>query len=190
MLLVAISVAIGAWVFAKADQTLPVYRAHEAVAVGERLTEASVELIDVNLSGAYDSYLAAEDFESLTANAEGPLFVRAVPAGELIPRSAIGSAADLELRPLSVTVTNTAPIEVGSVVDLWVMVEDITGRDVSEPQLVATGLHVRAITEDESIFAAANDNVVQVLVPEDEVGRVLAALGSTSNVTLVPQLGG
>lgn len=190
VLLVAISVAIGAWVFAQADQTIPVYRAHEAVPVGEHLNEASLELINVNLSGAHDSYLAAEEFDSLIANTEGSLFVRAVPAGELIPRSAIGSSGDLDLRPVSVTVANTAPIQVGSVVDLWAMAEDLTGREVTEPELIATGLHVRAIAEDDSIFAAANDNVVQVLVPEEEVGRVLAALGSTSNITLVPQLGG
>lgn len=190
ILLVAISVALGSWVFSKADHTSPVYRAGGTVPVSERLVDAQLELVNVNLADAHEAYLTPADVDDLTAAGHAPLFVRAVPAGELIPRSAIGTSADLELRPLSVVVTNPGPVHVGSVVDLWVTPEGVTGQEETEPELVASGLHVSAIEEDDSLFAAARGNVVQVLVPQAEVGTVLAALGSRAQVTLVPQLGG
>lgn len=190
VLLVAVSVALGGWVFAQADKTVPVYQVKEPVAVGEALKDAPLELINVNLSGMYSSYLTAEDVDELAIGESESVFIRAVPAGELLPRSALGSSSDLQLRPVSINVTNPTPLEVGSVADLWVMVEDVTGREVSEPELVASGLHVRGVEDDESLFAAASGNVVHVLVPEDDVGQVLAALGSKSSVTLVPHLGG
>lgn len=188
VLLVAASVALGGWVFAQADRTEPVYRAKDPIAVGESLDSAALELVNVNLGAAASAYLGVEEVEALRA--AQARFIHAVAPGELVPRRTLGTASDLQMRPVSITVTNPAPLAVGDVVDLWVMIEDLAGREASEPEQVATGLHVKAVEEDESLFAATHGQLVHVLVPEGDLARVLAALGSKSIVTLVPQLHG
>lgn len=190
VLLVAVSVALGAWIFAQADKTQAIYRAGAPIAVGEGAGTAALELINVNLGAASERYAAPEGADPLNLDDGDVVFIRAVPAGELVPRSSLGSAADLHLRPLSVPVANSAPVEVGSIVDLWVSPVDVTGAESGEPELVATGLHVSGIEEDESLFAGAGEQLVRVLVEESSIGRVLGVLGSRSTVTLVPQLGG
>lgn len=189
VLLVAVSVALGAWLFAKADKTEPVYIARDSIAVGATLQDAPWELVNVNLGVAHPSYLSVEQVDELRVAGSEARFIRAVPAGELVPRSALGSVIDLQMRPVSISVTHPTPLEAGDVVDLWVMTEDVTGREVGEPELVATGVHVSSVEDDESLFASANGNVVHVLVPEEDLASVLAALGAKANITLVPRLG-
>ncbi len=190
VLLVAISVALGAWIFAEADKTEAVYIARAPIAVGETLQDAQWELVDVNLGAVRSSYLNVEGVAELSVPSEDVRFIHSVPAGELVPRSALGSVDDLQMRPVSISTSTPAPLEVGSVVDLWVMTEDVTGREQAEPELVATGLHVRAVEDDQSLFTSANGMLIHALVAEEDLARVLAALGPRAHITLVPQLSG
>lgn len=182
IILVAASVALGAWFFARADHTVAVYRATSTVAIGQPVAQASVDLVNVNLAQIQDLYVTAEDLHS------DAIFIRSVPTGELIPRSALGAAEDLNYRPVTVSTTDPVAIEIGAVVDLWVSPTD--GQETAEPELVAAGLAVSGVEEDTSLFTAGRGSIVRVLVPEDDVGRVLASLDPRSTVTLVPRLGG
>lgn len=190
VLLVAVSVALGAWLFAKADHTIAVYRAGAEVAVGDEVRNAALELINVNLDTATELYLESGAIEEPGALDDSAVFIRPVPAGELVPLSAIGTPADLTLRPMTVTTSVSTAVKVGGVVDMWVTQEDITGSEVTQPELVVAGLHVSGIEEDDSIFAAGRGMVVRVLVPEDDVAKVLAALRPRATITLIPRLGG
>src|SRR5690625_3373528 len=161
--------------FAQADHTTPVYLARENVAVGTPVGEAPIVLVDVNIGSLESAYLTPD---SAAALGPGAIFTFRVAGGELVPRSALGTAADLSLRPVSITVTNPAPFAPGDVVEMWVVVEDVTGRDPAAPARVATGLHVSAVEADESIFAGSGGRIVHALVPEEALGEVLGALGS------------
>lgn len=188
ILLIAISVALGGWVFAQADKTDSFYIAADPIPVGTAASQAPLEVVQVQLAGAAGHYLGPEELADL--NLTEPVFVSSVQPGELIPVSALGEAGDLLLRPLSVTVTHPSLIKVGDVVDMWMKQEDVTGREATEPELIAQELHVTAIDTDESVFAATNGRVVHVLVAEPDIKAVLAALGSKSIITLIPQISG
>lgn len=188
ILLVALSVALGGWVFAKADQTHPVYVAGETIAVGDTLASAQLKVVEINLGGTHDRYLDPGDLAGPYGEAAEHVFHQSIPSGELIPLSALGAAGELGFRPVSIVVTNPAPLAVGDVVDLWVVPRDIAGRDAPDPQRVSTGLHVRGVDTDDSLFGSGASYVVQVLVPEGEVGNVLGAVGASGHVTLVPHL--
>lgn len=188
ILLVAVSVALGGWVFAQADKTYPVYVARQTTTVGQQLSDADLELVDVNLGSAQKIYLSPQD--PINDGGNGVVFLRSVPQGELIALDALGPVHELSMRPVSITVTNPTPLNPGDVVDLWVMVEDFTGTVEHEPELVAQGLHVSAVADEETLFASTSAHVVHVLVEEDDVGRVLGAIGSKTQVTLVPRLEG
>lgn len=188
ILLIAASVVLGAWVFAQADKTQPFYIAVEPIPVGTPITGAPMEVRSVQLMDSASHYLSSEVLEKLEL--VEPVFTSAVQPGEFIPLSVLGEATDLLLRPLSVTVTHPNQVEVGDVVDLWVKEEEITGRESTDPVLIARALHVTGIETDESIFAASSGRVVHVLVAETDLESVLGALGSRSIITLVPQLHG
>lgn len=188
VLLVAGSVALGGWLFSQADHTTPSYVARGPIAVGQTLAEADMDVVDVNLSTVAHGYLSHGEVAELKA--AGAVFIHRVPAGELIPRSAVGSVTDLTYRPVSIPVTNPTPIAPGDIVDLWVMAEDLTGREAADPARVATGLHVTAVASDDSLFSATGGHLVHALVAEADLPEVLAALGSRTIITLVPQLHG
>lgn len=188
VLLIAVSVALGGWVFAKADQTQPVYVASSDIGVGVALNDAPIELVDMHLGPLETEYLLAEDVKQVDTSGDA-IFVDAVPAGELVPMRVIGAKDLLDKRPLSISVQN-AVVSVGDLVDLWVVAEDVTGQNPQPPELVVEKLSVTKVDNDESLFATAAGMLVQVLVPEDDVGSVLGALGTKSHVTLVPHLSG
>lgn len=188
ILLIAASVALGGWVFAQADKTDPFYIASEPIPVGTSASHAPMEISQVQLAGAAGHYLGPETLADL--DLVEPVFITPVQPGELIPISAVGEAEDLLLRPLSVTVTHSSLLKVGDVVDMWMKQEDVTGREASEPELVAQGLHVTGIDTDESVFAPTNGRIVHVLVTDGDLEAVLGALGSKAIITLIPRLSG
>lgn len=183
VLLIAASVAAGSWLFARADTTTPVYRALDTIVVGTPIADAAMEIVHVNLGDAAPTYLRPGD------PAAG-VFSRPVWAGELVPTSVLVDVSALNLRPLAVTTSTAAVIAPGATVDLWVATSDGTGREDTDPELIAGGLAVSAVEEDTSVFASKGGLLVHLLVPDEDVGRVLAALGPRSTVTLVPLLGG
>jgi len=189
VVLVALSVSLGGWVFARADNTVAVYVVADSTAVGTRLDQANLEVINVHLDTATTTYLSVEEADELKQNPE-TIFTSPVGQGQLIPTEAIGNAAELSLRPLSLEVAHTATLKVGQLVDLWVTADDLRGAEDKEPELVARGLHVVSIEEEDPLFGSSGVREVQILVPEAAVSEVLKAVSGQTKATLVPQVGG
>lgn len=191
VLLVAGSVVLGSWAVGQADRTVEVLRTTGALTPGDLLTEADLRPQALRPDGLQDTYLAPET--ELPADA---VVTRVVGAGELVPATAVGSAADLELRSVVVPLTGPTPAGVakGATVDLWLTAAGGVGglreEEPAEPRLLVAGLVVADLVESDSIFAGAGGSAAHVLVPQAELPGVLAALSGGEAVVLVPVPGG
>ncbi|WP_152192691.1 hypothetical protein [Georgenia satyanarayanai] len=191
VLLVAASVALGSWAVARADRTTDVLLAVEALTPGDRLVDAELRPHAVRPDGLAGAYVAAG--EDLPDDA---VVTRVVGAGELVPAAAVGSSAEVDLRPVVIGLPGAAPSGVvkGAAVDLWVTATAAPGlREESEPEpprLLAEQLLVSDLLEADSLFAGAGGSAVQVLVPRTELPAVLAAQSGEAQIVVVPVPGG
>jgi len=190
VLLVAASVAVGSWAVARADRTMDVLVAAETLAPGDRLADVELRPQAVRPDGLADVYLPAD--AGLPADA---VVTRVVGAGELLPAAAVGTSADVELRPVVVALSGTPPSGVvkGASVDLWVTPATGPGQGVEEsepPRLLAERLVVADLLESDSLFAAGGRSAVQVLVDGDDLPAVLGAVAGEADIVVVPVPGG
>ncbi|MEO6144014.1 MAG: SAF domain-containing protein, partial [Dermatophilaceae bacterium] len=111
----------GARVVAAADDTIPMYAAAASLVPGQPVTQGDVKRVDVQLGASRNSYVAADH-----DIAPGTFALRNIRPGELLPKSALGSSADINLKPVSVPVDAGAAdqLAVGSIVDVWVNAKD------------------------------------------------------------------
>mgnify|MGYP001172740860 CR=1 FL=1 len=187
VLLVAGSVALGSWAVAQADRTTEVLLAVTPLTPGDRLAEAELRPHAIRPDALTEVYLNGE-----TDLPDDAVATRVVGAGELVPATAVGTAADLDLRPVVVPLTGPVPAGVakGATVDLWLTAAGTPGtaRDTEplEPSLLAAGLVVADLLEADSLFTASGGAAAQVLVPQSELPDVLAALSGDVSVVLVP----
>ena len=186
VLLVASSVALGAWALSGAEGGVPVYVAREVLTPGEGLTAEDLSVITTEVPGDR-VYLRAD--QPLPANA---VATRLVGSGELVPAAAVGSPADVDVRPVSLTVSGplSGGVVEGALVDLWLTrrSQGVVGApaEPAEPGLVAGGLRVAGVRDDDSLFSGTASTSVEVLVPEAALTAVLAALADEGALTLVP----
>lgn len=179
VVLVGLSVALGAWVVGAAARTTPVWVAGDALVPGTVLTADLLEVAEVRLT-APELYVAAE--QDLP---EGLVVTRTVAAGELVPRSALGAQDAVDLRPVVVP-AGALPrgLVPGAVVDLWHLPEE----SPAAPRLLASGLTVSEVADSGSTFTPGPEATVHVLVPTADLAPVLGALAAGPvEVVLVPE---
>ncbi|NCT91375.1 hypothetical protein GXB85_10480 [Cellulomonas sp. APG4] len=184
LVLLGASVVLGSFVVSSASRTVPVLVADEALVPGQQidpgvLVPREVRLHDVGL------YLpAGVDLDGLVA-------VRAVAAGELVPRSALARDTELDLRPVAITPEGpvASGVVAGAAVDLWFV--PAAGRDggAVEPRPLAEGLTVAEVTEAGRL-AVGSGVTVHVLVDLATLPHVLAALAEDGSVEIVHVPGG
>ena len=185
--MVAASVALGAWVVRSAQGTVPVYAARHAIVAGDDVRESDLAVVQVRGVGL-DHYVRAD------RPFDGAVAVRTVGAGELVPREAVGDAAHIAVRSVSVPLTHSPSkdVRVGAVVDLWLTPprEDSRGADAqaapAAPRELASGLTVAQVSSPGGAFDVGREMTVHVLVPTDALPRVLGALASGGTVDVVP----
>jgi hypothetical protein len=180
--LVALAAALGAWTVDQADRTVPVLVAHGVLTPGQPVSGERVGITRVHLTDA-TRYLSPD--ESLPA---GAVITRTVGDGELIPRSSIGDADRLGLRPVAVQVEATlaAGVRPGARVDLWYTPDRDSIAAGAAPHAVAEGLTVAEVGKESGGFSISSGSTVQVLVPTAELPAVLGALAADGSVTIVP----
>lgn len=119
LLLVCVSVLVGARVLATADDTVAVLAARDALVAGQRLDADDLAEVRLRFASEEDAdrYLAAADELPI-----GAVLLRPVGPGELVPRTAVATdRAGLVELPLSVDPGRVpASVRAGSVVDVWV----------------------------------------------------------------------
>ena len=185
VMLLAGSVALGSWTVATASRTVQVYAADGPLLAGDVLDPSQLAVRDVRLADGVAAYLTPGDLS------DAMVVLRTVGDGELVPRAAVASQAEVDVRPVAVT-TNaplSSSVTPGSMVDLWF----VPGEDATEarsagvaPQELAAGLTVAEILEPDGALSVGRGATVQVLVPVSLLGEVLAALASAGSVELVP----
>lgn len=186
--LVAGSVALGATVVSSARDTAPVYVAAHDLVPGDPVTASDLRVVDVNLGGEAARYLAP-DGDALTAGAVATGVVR---SGELVPRAALGKAADVDVRTVAVPVSGTLSdrVEAGSRVDVWFVPEADAGAagpdTATAPRRLTADAVVAQVDEPGSSLVVGGQTTVQVLVPQHDLPTVLAALATDGAVTVVP----
>lgn len=188
VLLVAGSVVAGARLLAAADDTVAVWavsadRGSGTPVVAEDLVVERVRFADAR---AVERYFPAD--EPVPAET---VLTRAVGAGELLARSAVGATeADLVLQvPLAVDPQRVPPdVATGSVVDVWVSdgtavrgdaARAAAGRaEDAEGEPALSRVTVVAAPAFDDTFAVSGTRQVVVAVPDDRAAAFERLLGS------------
>jgi len=181
----ALIVASVAGVFAivnAADTSVRVLAAREPLNPGDIVDADDLVVTSVRLDGALDHYLVAGDIP-----ADGVVLSRPIAAGELVPASAVGSAAGLRQSSIVITVNGQLPASVGpgSVVDVWAARELESGT-FGAPIVVVSSATVVRIVDSEGIVVDDSSGTVEVLVPRLRIARVLEAIANDDALSLVP----
>lgn len=188
VVIVAASVALGSWAVASAGRTVPVYVADGALTPGETVRPDQLRTVDVRIDSGTELYLRADQDlpDELVA-------LRVVDDGELVARSALGDAAEVDVRSVSVPVDQamSARVTPGAVVDLWSSPEAQAGADApaAEPAPLVTGVVVEQVDEAGTGLVVSDGATLHVLVPTGDLPAVLQALAEPGSVTVVPQAG-
>jgi hypothetical protein len=165
-----------------ADRSVLVYAAASTVNPGDRIYADDLQSTSVRLGEATGRYLLPADVP-----ADGLLVTRSVAAGELVPASAVGSAASIRFASVVVTVSGqlSKTIAPGVVVDVWSAVE--TDHGVFGPPVVLVGsATVVRVVESGGLIADGRGGGVEVLVPRGRIARVLEAVANGDAISLVP----
>lgn len=180
--LVIASVAGVYGVVAASDRSVLVYAAGSALQPGDRVRPAELELETVRLGQVGDRYLREGDIP-----AEGVLVTRPVAEGELVPASAVGSAASVRVASVVVTVSGQLPksIAPSAVVDIWSAAET-EDRSFGPPAVLVGSATVVRVLPSSGLIAENRGAAVEVLVPREKIARILEAIANGDAVSLVP----
>lgn len=185
VLLVLLAMITGALTLQHFNHSVKVLQASHTLEPGDLLGKGDVTAVEVRLDSP-QRYLS-----TIPTDGSGRV-VREVRAGELIPRTAVGNAAALQVRAIAVPVTgaSAATLERGSSVDVWVSERESDATGVTSykaPQRLLERVSVASVPSSGSgLSGATGDPAVQVMVPQDQVAALLAAMNSGGKVDLVP----
>jgi hypothetical protein len=185
LFLVLGSVTAGSLVIAAADNTAPVYVAARPLVPGDALNPSNLTVLHAQLDDVQGRYLSAR-----SAPPQDRVVVRPVPAGDLVPISAVGSPEEVELRPVSVPVPQEGSEQVrpGVLVDVWVAARN-PQRGVgaySAPRRVAAAVQVAGRSTRQGALGSSTTIAAQILLGPDLLPRVIEAVDNEARITLVP----
>ncbi|MFJ2520094.1 hypothetical protein ACIOWF_14090 [Cellulosimicrobium cellulans] len=193
IVVVALSVALGSWAVSTASRTVTVYAAGAALTPGTTVTAADLRAVEVRLGTQTDRYLLAAD-----GLPDEAVVLRTVAAGELVPASSLGAAADLAVRAVAVPVTTglSERIVAGAAVDVWYVPEapptagaepgTAAGDEPPQPELLVEGVTVAQVDGGEGTLVVGGPTTVHLLVGVDDLPAVLAAVAGDGTIALVP----
>jgi len=182
VVLVAGSVVAGARLLAAADDTVQVWAAASDLGAGARLSEDDLVAARVRFSDdqALAGYYTVDD--ELPADLE---LVHGVAAGDLLPRTAVGSAGDSGLVEVPIAVEPEqvpGSVAAGSVVDVYVVAAPppdegaAAGVPVEGPALAGVTVVDAPALEDS--FGTSGRRQLVLAVPEDAAAPFFVLLGS------------
>ena len=190
VILVAACALLGATLLGGSDDTVGVWAARRAMNAGESVSADDLVRRDVRFADQHDAdtYLSAD-----TPLPSRATLTRAVGAGELVPRGALGAAGSQALTEVPLSVDSEAvpsTLRVGAVVDVWVTPDRATdgsgpvdGSDAARSVLVFDDVAVLSVPRIGSSLGPTATRQVIVGVAEDQQSRLptsLAALAGGS----------
>ncbi|TWP35112.1 SAF domain-containing protein [Leekyejoonella antrihumi] len=190
VLLVLVAMLAGAATLRHFDSSVERLAATHALVPGQHIGKGDVKVVKVRIPGSNGRYLSGA-----SALPHG-VVLRPVQPGELVPRSAVGVANQLDHKSvaLPVDISQSSDLVVGSIVDVWVSrkQQGTTGvADFEKPErLIERTTVARVPDADRSGLSVSTGDVsVHVLVPDGKVALVLAAVNGGAKVNLVPAPG-
>lgn len=187
LLLVLGSVAGGVRLVTTLDDTTPVYAAARDLVPGQQVSASDLTSVQVRLPDSLDSYV-----DGSAPIQPGTHLLRPVRAGELVPAAALGTSREALDKTVSVPVDAVAAAALvpGAVVDVWVSRKEEgrgVGDDFTDPELLLAGALVDQVPGDGGrLGMGLGRSAVQVVVPAEQVGQVIAAVDQGARITLVP----
>jgi hypothetical protein len=187
LLLVLLSVVLGARVLADADRRVLVWSVTRDLGAASTLRSDDLRATSVRLDGVAGRYLsAAEDLEGL-------VLTRPVGRGELLPASAVRPVGSPERRRVVIEVdrAGVAGLAKGQVVDLYA-VPDAAAEQSAGPRLVLAGVTVAEDVRaaDGGFGGGGSTAGVALLVDVADVAEVIgAAAQGAVYVVQVPSRG-
>lgn len=177
--LLASSVAGVNLVIAQNNQTAEYLVASHDLPAGSPISTADSAAAKVNLGQSAGNYLRVGELPS------GSYILGPIRKGQLIPSSMIANAVVDERVPLVVNSSMglSSGVVGGASVDLWVtpIAEDKT---VGEPFALVLGAEVSRLLDNSEMFSNQNPDV-ELWVPLEAVGPVLASISSGAKISLV-----
>jgi hypothetical protein len=182
IVLVVASVAGVLVVVSTADKTSTVYAARSVLSVGDRISQEDLVEQSVRLGTVTDKYLGGDAIPP-----DGLIVTRTIAEGELVPASAVGSAAGERVASVVITVNSQLPrtVDAGAVVDVWASREGESGL-FGPPSVLIPSATVVRIIETDGIIAGSGAVSVELLVPRSRTARMLEALANSDALSLVP----
>jgi hypothetical protein len=190
VILVAACALLGATLLGGLDDTVGVWAARRGMNAGEPVSAADLVRRDVRFADQHDAdaYLSADN-----PLPPGATLARALGAGEMVPRGALGAAGSQALTEVPLSVDSEAvpgTLRVGAVVDVWVTPDRATdasgpvdGSDAPRSVLVFDDVAVLSVPRSGSSLGPTATRQVIVGVGEDQRSRLptsLAALAAGS----------
>jgi Flp pilus assembly protein CpaB len=179
LILVASSVGVVALTISENNHTDEFFVAARDLPAGSPVSGADLEIATVNLGKGAEHYLRKDELPG-GAYVLGPL-----RAGQLVAKSALASSIIDERVPVVVNSAMglSAGVVAGASVDVWVTPAK-EEQVVGEPYVLVLAAEVARLFEKNEMFADENSQV-ELWVPIDAVGPVLAAISNGASVSLI-----
>jgi Flp pilus assembly protein CpaB len=184
VLLVLVSVVVGARVLSSADRSTLVWAVARDLSAGSQLTASDLQQVRVRLFDSAGQYVAVD----AGAPPTGYVVRRALGSGELLPRASLAvPGEDVDYRHVTVAVAagHLPPqLDDGQQVDVWVTPETKSGAASPAPtgdataQLVLQGVTVLGVQRDAGAFSGSTTIPVVLQVRPDEVARLVSAMSA------------
>lgn len=181
--LIVVSV-LGVWfVVAAARQTAPVFAASRTLVAGEALSASDLRVMDVALGQAETIYASPATLQP------GAVVTRTIPAGELVPRDAVGDATRLRTTTVVVRSATQVPaaVEAGSSVEVWAAPQRERGV-YDTPRILVAAATVVQVSADDSMIGTAG-TAVELVIERAAVADTLAAIAGGASISIVPTVG-
>ncbi|WP_026550304.1 hypothetical protein [Arthrobacter sp. Br18] len=186
LLLVLASTAGIVALIGSVDRTTEVLAAKSDIAVGSPLVPDDFDVVPVRLGDLEEWYVLAAD-----GLPERPIATRLIKKGELVPTGTVGTADELDRKPVGLSVADPLPTgtAAGARVDVWVSLRG-QGTAFDKPVLLLEAAEVSEITVNESALGANSSTLVHVLVDDRAMPDLLNALSNEAAIAVVLNPGG
>lgn len=177
--LLVISVLAVNFVIASNNQTQEYLIASRDLPAGSPISNTDAVSANVNLGKSASQYLRPSEMPN------GGYLLGPIRTGQLIPRSMLASAVIDERVPIVVSSSMglATGLVSGASVDVWVT-PVLDGKANGEPYALVLGAEVSSLLEKKEMFSNQNPDV-ELWVPVDAVGPVLAAVAQGAKISLV-----
>lgn len=174
LLLILVSIVVGAKVFAEVDERVRVWAVTRDLGANSTLSERDLVVRAVRLDEMAPRYVSADQ------PLDGLVLTRPIGRNELVPLAALSDRASVDQRRVVVEVDrfSASGLDRGSVVDVYAVRTAKSGEAPPRPELVLPAVTVAEdVASGSRGFGSGGDDIgVTLLVPRGQVATVIAAM--------------